>query len=166
MTDSNSGDILTKIQEIKTRLTDQSTNGLVTRAYLDQKLKTSPEKKSEEKPPPSILEQFFEVTGLKPVIDAFKSGGWLAGAGAILAAVGVKLIDFEVLFSGILAKARVQSGTSTYGLPTLSRVPREPVVAEAGSQAEKLQKLNKAAEELTASLRVLSTAMQQAENGA
>ena len=104
MTDSNSGDILTKIQEIKTRLTDQSANGLVTRAYLDQKLKTSPEKKSEEKPPPSILEQFFEVTGLKPVIDAFKSGGWLAGAGAILAAVGVKLIDFEVLFSGIRAR--------------------------------------------------------------
>lgn len=100
MTDSNSGDILTRIQEIKTRLTDQSANGLVTRAYLDQKLKAGSEKKSEEKPPPDLLEQFFEVSGLKPVIDAFKSGGWLVGAGAILAAVGVKLIDFEILFPG------------------------------------------------------------------
>lgn len=134
MADSKNDEILTKIQEVKTRLTDQSTNGLVTRAYLDQKLKTNPEKKSdtnsdtnkeksEEKPPPGLLSQFLEVTGLKPVVEAFKSGGWLVGAGAILAAVGVKLIDFEALLSGILSKSGRQLGTNQYGFPSVSPAP-------------------------------------------
>ncbi|MDX3694056.1 hypothetical protein PV726_27715 [Streptomyces europaeiscabiei] len=173
MADSKDDEILTKIQGIRTRLTDQSANGLVTRAHLDQKIKPTTEKKSdatkdkgEEKPPPGMLDQFFEATGLKPVIEAFKSGGWILGAGAILTAVGVKLIDFEILFSGVLNKFGRQLKTSDYGLPRIMAAPPEPVVAEASSQADKLQKLNKAAEDLTSSLRELSTAMQQAENRA
>ncbi|MPY64759.1 hypothetical protein [Streptomyces spongiae] len=174
MADSKDSEILGRIQEIKTRLADQSTNGLVTRAYLDEKMKAQPEKKTDTttsektkgQASPGLLDQFFEATGLKPVIDAFKSSGWIVGVSAALGVLGVKLFDFQALLSGILGKFDRQVGTTPYGFPRFDPKPPEPIVAEAGSQAEKLQKLNKAADELTSSLRELTGAMQQAEQTA
>ncbi|WP_151480535.1 hypothetical protein [Streptomyces albicerus] len=69
------------------------------------------------------------------MIDAFKSSGWLVGAGAIRTAVGGKLTVFDVLLSGILNKFGRQ------GLPSLN-CQRRPGTGNAGRLSDRLRRID------------------------